>query len=57
VTVKARTTVTVLATRVEIATVNTIPNAICWRIQLAVFRYPVKSKDQRKQQGREMSKM
>jgi hypothetical protein len=37
VTVKVRTTVIVLATRVEIATVNTIPNAIYWRIQMAVF--------------------
>jgi hypothetical protein len=54
---KARTTVIVLAKTVETATVNIIPNMVCWRMQVAVLGYPMKSKEQRKQQVREMSKM
>jgi hypothetical protein len=57
VTMKARTTVIVLAKTVETATVNIIPNMVCWRMQVAVLGYPMKSKEQRKQQVREMSKM
>ena len=57
VTLKARTTVTVLARTVETATVNATPNVTCCRTQVAEFGWPMKSKGQRKQKMREMSKM
>jgi hypothetical protein len=57
VAVRAKITVIVLGATVEIATVNTIPNVICWRIQPADFGCPVNSKNQRQQQMREMSMM
>jgi hypothetical protein len=44
VTLKARNTVIVLANTVEIATVKTIPNVICWRMPVAVLRWPMNSK-------------
>ena len=37
VTLKARTTVTVLARTVETATVNTIPNVICCKTQMTLW--------------------
>ena len=37
VTLKARTTVTVLAKMVERETVNTAPNVVCCRMQVAVL--------------------
>lgn len=57
ITLKARITIIVLASTVETATVNTRPNVICWRIQVAVLGRPMKSKEQRKHRRREMSKM
>jgi hypothetical protein len=54
---KARITVRVLATTVEVTTVNTIPNVVCWRMQVAMPGWPMKSKEQRKQKVREMSRM
>ena len=52
----ARTTVIVLAKTVETETVNTTPNVICCRMQVAEFRWPMKSKGQRKQKMSEISK-
>ena len=46
---KARTTVTVLARTVETATMNTIPNVICCKIQVALLGWPMKKKEYRKQ--------
>ena len=57
VILKARTTVRVLAKTVESATVNRPPYMLCCRIHVAVLGYPMKSKGQRKQQIRVMSKM
>jgi hypothetical protein len=57
VTVKGRTTLKVLVNTVETATQNTTPNVVCWRMQVAVLRCPMNSKEQRKQQVREMSKV
>jgi hypothetical protein len=42
---------------VEVTTVNTIPNVVCWRMQVAMLGRPMKSKGQRKQKVREMSRM
>jgi hypothetical protein len=42
---------------VEVTTVNTIPNVVCWRMQVAMLGWPMKSKEQRKQKVREMSRM
>ena len=53
----ARTTVIVLAKTVETETVNTTPNVICCRMQVAAFGWPMKSKGQRKQKMSEMSKI
>lgn len=49
VTLKARTTVIVLARTVETATVNTIPNVICCKTQVALLGWPMKKKEHRKQ--------
>ncbi|KAK7809193.1 LOW QUALITY PROTEIN: hypothetical protein U0070_025602, partial [Myodes glareolus] len=57
VTLKASSTVTVLANTVETATVNTTPNVTCCKIQIAELGYPMKSKVQRKQKMSEMSKI
>jgi hypothetical protein len=57
VTLKARTTVTALAKTMEIATVNITQNVVCCRMQVAVVGWPMKSKEQRKQKVREMSRM
>ena len=57
VLLKARTTVRVLAKTVESATVNRPPYMLCCRIHVALLGYPMKSKGQRKQQVRVMSKM
>ena len=57
VTLKARTTVMVLAKMVEIATVNMTPNVICWRMQVAVLGWPMKRKEQGKHRMREMSRV
>ena len=54
---KARTTVTVLARTVETATVNTIPNVICCKIQVTLLGWPMKKTEHRKQNMREVSKM
>ena len=53
----ARTTVIVLAKTVERETVNTTPNVICCRMQVAEFGWPMESRGQRKQKMSEMSKM
>ena len=53
----ARITVMVLAKTVETATVNTKPNATCWRTQVAVLGWPMKRKEQRKHGRREMSRI
>lgn len=53
----ASTTVVVLAKKVETATVNTTANVVFWRMQMTVFAQPVKSKEQRKQKVREMSRV
>jgi hypothetical protein len=37
--------------------VNTIPNVVCWRMQVAMQGQPMKNKEQRKQKVREMSRM
>lgn len=57
VTLKARITVTVLAKTVETASVNTSPNVVSCRMQVAVLGRPMKSKEQRKQKVREVSRM
>lgn len=57
VTLKVRTTVMILAKMVEIATVNTTPNVICWRMPVAVLGWPMKRKEQRKHRMRETSRM
>ena len=56
-TLNASTIVIVLANTVETATVNATPNVTCCRTQVAEFGWPMKSKGQRKQKMREMSKM
>ena len=55
VTLKARTTVIVLARIVETATVNTIANVICCKTQVALLGRPMKKKEHRKQNMSEMS--
>jgi hypothetical protein len=54
---KARITVRVLAMTVEVTTVNTIPNVVCWRMQVAMPGRLMKSKEQIQQKVREMSRM
>jgi hypothetical protein len=57
VSLKAKTTVIVLANTVEIATVKNTPNVICCRMQVAWLGCPMKSNEQRKQKTREMSRI
>ena len=52
----ARITARVLAKTVATATANTDPNVICWRMQVAVWGWLMKSKEQRKHRRREMSR-
>ena len=52
----AKITRTILAKTVTTATVNTAPNVVCWRIQVAVWGRLIKSKEQRKHRRREMSR-
>ena len=57
VILKARTTVIVLAKTVDTDTVNRIPNVVCCRIHVVVLGFPMKSKEQRKQNIRDVSRM
>ena len=57
VTLKARTTVMVLAKVVETPMVKMTPKGICWRMQVAVLGRPRKRKEQRQHRMREMSRM
>ena len=57
VTLKARTTVMVLAKVVEKDTVKMSQKLICWRMQVAVLGRPKKRKEQRQHRMREMSRM
>ena len=57
VSLKAMTTVIVLANTVEMATVKNTPNVVCCRMQVAWLGCPMKSNEQRKQKTREMSRM
>lgn len=57
VALKARTTVMVLAKTVDTATVNTMANVVCWRMQVAVLGRPRKSREQRKHRHREASRV
>jgi hypothetical protein len=41
----------------ETATVHTTPNVVSWSMQVALLGRPMKSKEQRKQQVREVSRM
>lgn len=54
---KAGTTVRVLAETVERTTVNRVINTFCCRIQVTVFGWPMKSKEQRKQKVRVRSRI
>lgn len=57
VSLKAVTTVIVLANTVEIATVKNIANVVCCRMQVAWLGCPMKSNEQRKQKTRDMSRI
>ena len=57
VSLKAMTTVIVLANTVEIATVKNTPNVVCCKMQVTWSGCPMKSREQRKQKTREMSRM
>jgi hypothetical protein len=57
VSLKAMTTVIVLANTVEMATVKNTPNVVCFRMQVAWLGCPMKNNEQRKQKTREMSRM
>ena len=48
VALNAITTVIALANTVERATVNKIPNAVCCKMQVVVFGWPMNSKELRK---------
>ena len=52
----AKITGTILAKTVTTATVNTAPNVVCWRMEVAVWGRLIKSKEQRKHGRREMNK-
>ena len=54
---KAKTTMMVLAKMEDTAIVNTIPNVVCLRRQVADEGRPMKSKEQRKQKLREMRRV
>jgi hypothetical protein len=47
----------VLARTEETATVNPTPNVVSWSMQVAMLGWPMKSKEQRKQQVRKVSRM
>ena len=52
----ARITVRVLAKTLATAMANPAPNVICWRMQVALLGWPMKSKEQKKHRRREMSR-
>ena len=52
----AKITVAIWAKTVATATVNTAPNVVCRRMQVAVWGRLIKSKEQRKHRRREMNK-